>query len=454
MSGPSGPGDVHKVFDEALLKRTHYYWTVLGALADYLDAGAIVAGAASLPIWYQYFHLTPFLVALLAALSANSFGSALGALASAPLGDAFGRKTIYTYDLLFYTLGAVLIALANNFVILFIGYLIMGLAVGVDVPVSWSLIAEIAPTRFRSRLMAFINILWYLGPIAVLLIGIATVPLGSESFRVIFGSLAAVALITWALRRSLTESPRWALLTGKLEQVKEAAEKLGINVDVSKLQAAQERLGLRDRLREVWKYKKGIGIGFWANFLWYIPASTFGFFLPYLVTSIAHSNIVIADLVDIGWFATAQSMFIVYMFIADKVGRNVLYGISAAICAVAFLFPTFLPFTIFWVVLLNVLLFGFGHGIGVFPVGTAWQAEVLPTEVRATGQAFVWTFLRTTIGIWSLIVPFIVLLPNGYSYIAGISAALFIVGVVWGFKWGPRTQGKSLEEIRKELYGK
>lgn len=225
-------------------------------------------------------------------------------------------------------------------------------------------------------------------------------------------------------------------------------------MDVSKLQAAQKRLGLRDRLREVWKYKKGIGIGFWANFLWYIPASTFGFFLPYLVTSVAHSNIVIADLVDIGWFATAQSMFIVYMFIADKVGRNVLYGISAAICAIAFLFPTFLPFTIFWVVLLNVLLFGFGHGIGVFPVGTAWQAELLPTEVRATGQAFVWTFLRSTIGIWSLIVPFIVALPNGYSYIAGISAALFIVGVVWGFKWGPRTQGKSLEEIRKELYGK
>jgi inositol transporter-like SP family MFS transporter len=51
MSNPDKYGDVDRMIDEVSLKRTYYYWTVLGALANYLDVGAIVAGAASLPIW-------------------------------------------------------------------------------------------------------------------------------------------------------------------------------------------------------------------------------------------------------------------------------------------------------------------------------------------------------------------------------------------------------------------
>ena len=46
-----------------------------------------------------------FQVGLLGALSINAFGAALGALIGGPLSDKFGRKLIYTYDMLVYMVG-------------------------------------------------------------------------------------------------------------------------------------------------------------------------------------------------------------------------------------------------------------------------------------------------------------------------------------------------------------
>jgi inositol transporter-like SP family MFS transporter len=50
---------------------------------------------------------------------------------------------------------------------------VRGLAVGADIPTSWSLIAEFAPRRSRGRMMGFMNIFWYVGPIAILRLSLA-----------------------------------------------------------------------------------------------------------------------------------------------------------------------------------------------------------------------------------------------------------------------------------------
>lgn len=79
--------------------------TITVAMSNYLEAGSIVAGAGGLTLWVEYLKLDDVKLGLLGALSANGFGSAIGALIGGFLVDKYGRKLIYKYDLLVYMLG-------------------------------------------------------------------------------------------------------------------------------------------------------------------------------------------------------------------------------------------------------------------------------------------------------------------------------------------------------------
>jgi inositol transporter-like SP family MFS transporter len=131
----------------------HWRWTVLSSLADYIDAGSIVAGAAGLALWSKRFGMSSTAIGLLAAFSSNAISCGVGALIGGRLGDKFGRKRIYSLDLLVFIVGVLIIVFAANVEMLFAGYIIAGLAVGADVPTSWSLIAEFSPQRARGKMM-------------------------------------------------------------------------------------------------------------------------------------------------------------------------------------------------------------------------------------------------------------------------------------------------------------
>lgn len=76
--------------------------TAAVSMSNYIDSGSIIAIATSLGFWQAaYFPNDDGTIAgLLAAFSSNAFGAAIGALIGGPLCDKYGRKFIYTYDLL------------------------------------------------------------------------------------------------------------------------------------------------------------------------------------------------------------------------------------------------------------------------------------------------------------------------------------------------------------------
>ncbi|MEM0257274.1 MAG: hypothetical protein QXV58_15225 [Saccharolobus sp.] len=69
--------DPIKAIDESNLTSKHYRWTTLSAMGDFLDAGSIVAGAASVSVWSSYFHLSPLLLGIIASLSPNAFAAGI-----------------------------------------------------------------------------------------------------------------------------------------------------------------------------------------------------------------------------------------------------------------------------------------------------------------------------------------------------------------------------------------
>ena len=128
--------------------------TIAVSLTNYLDAGAIVAGASGLTLWKDYLNMSEEHLGWRNAISANCLGAAIGAIVGGFLADKYGRKAIYTYNMLVYMLGVLLILLSTNFPTLLAGFLITGISVGVGVPASWTYISESSEVGNRGRNIA------------------------------------------------------------------------------------------------------------------------------------------------------------------------------------------------------------------------------------------------------------------------------------------------------------
>src|SRR3546814_16141966 len=106
---------------------------MLAGLANYIDAGSIVAGAAALALWVEAYRLDTDLVGLIGAFGPNAIAAGIGALIGGRLCDLFGRKKIYQYDLPFYAFGMLWLVFALNSWMVVTGFFLVGSAVGAEI---------------------------------------------------------------------------------------------------------------------------------------------------------------------------------------------------------------------------------------------------------------------------------------------------------------------------------
>lgn len=449
MSDSKKTSDPIKSFDDSPLTRKHVEWTALSAFGDYLDAGALVAGGLSAIYWESYFRIGLAVIGVVFGL--RQFGMWGGSLIAGPLGDRYGRKFIFMYDLLFYTAGAAIIAISTSVYEMIVAYILLSIAIGIDVPTSWSLISEFSPKKNRGGLTGFTNIFWYVGPIVIIFIGIGTIALGINVFRILFASLALVAIITWFFRRDIIESPRWAIERGKIDLVQKGLKDIG-NVDSVSDSSIQNSKRVW-RWSDMFKYWKGLILVIPLYLLWGIPSSTYGSFLPVFIHTYSHATILSSYIGDFIWFIFAiTALIVVYIPLIDKTNRKVLYVTSSAIMVVSFALLIIFPFSAINIVFLSLILFGFGQGIGVWPLARLWSTELFPTHIRNTAQGFVWSWNRLTVGIWTIAVPYL-LIAISLKGLALIFTIFFIITLIVGGLFGPDTHGKSLEKVLKDFYG-
>lgn len=425
-------------FDE-VLERRHWRWATLTSLADYIDAGSIVAGGASLTLWSQSYGMGATAMGLLAAFSSNAISTGIGALIGGRFGDLLGRKRIYSYDLLVYCFGMLWIIFAVNVPMLFVGYIIAGLAVGADVPTSWSLISELSPSKARGKLMGLTNIFWYIGPIVTLAIALGVAPLGLLGARLLFVHLFVVAIATWWLRRKLIESPRWTAVTGHAEH-----ERPQMTTILSK-----------SRLRELFRGRNARNLAFMMTIftLWNIPAGTFGFFLPTIISSVGKQSAVVSDGIQGIWFVSSiLTVAVIFMPLGDRLPRKWLYGISAVGQTIPFVLLAVFPLKGIAMLIGPILLYGLAQGAGQWPLLRIWSVELFPTLLRNTAQGSIFCVMRILLGVWSFVVPWL-LATAGLHELAWILAAMMFVTVVVGVVFGRNTQGMTLEEIQQRYGG-
>lgn len=432
--------------------------TIAVSLNNYLDAGAIVAGASGLTLWQNYLGLSETHLGWLNFISANCLGAAIGAIIGGFLADKYGRKFIFTYNLLVYMLGVLFIMLSVNFPMLLAGFLITGISVGVGVPASWTYISESSEVNNRGRNICISQMSWGVGPMCILFFGMLFAPGGhlyglvqslAEMFlpegapdaamqvfssRVVFFSLFVIAFIAWLLQRQLEESTEFIAHKESQDEKKEGM-----------LHAFAVLFSNRVAVRTV-AFLAAIYL------TWNLVASVMGFFQPHIYETAGGVTNEYANMLScIGWAIVVVITFFV-SFLIDKLPHRLFYvmGLLAALATWGVILSPLEGIGVLWAF---SILWGINSGMSVQIFYALWGSELFPAKFRAGAQGLMFFIVRGLSAVWGLLFTSIYAGGEGFTVAASCMVVLLLISLVVGVVGAPNTRGKSLDEITRERYG-
>ncbi|MBO5204500.1 MAG: MFS transporter [Prevotella sp.] len=443
-------------------KKSSLKSTIAVSLTNYLDAGAIVAGASGLTLWQEYLGLSEIHLGWLNFISANCLGAALGAIIGGFLADKYGRKFIYTYNLLVYMLGVLLVMFSVNFPMLLAGFMVTGISVGIGVPASWTYISESSEINNRGRNICISQMSWGVGPMIILLLGmffapggylfgwvetLATGILGAGapepavnvfSSRIVFFSLLVVAFIAWNLQRRLEESAEW-------KASKKEAEAKG------------EETGLIHSFSVLFSNKTAVKtLCFLAGIYltWNLVASVMGFFQPHIYETAGGVSNEQANWMNcIQWAIIVGTTFITSQLI-DKMSHKALYVIGLLVALSAWLIIVGIGVDGLAGLWTFAILWGIQGGISVQIFYALWGTELFPAKFRAGAQGLMFFIVRGLSAVWGLIFTSIYgENGEGFTIAACCMIVLLLISLIIGVIGCPATRGKSLDTITRERYG-
>lgn len=140
---------------------------------------------------------------------------------SGSLADALGRKRVILVADILFICGALIQALSSTVWLMTAGRFVIGLAVGAASFVTPLYIAELAPTKWRGRLVT-LNVLFVtLGQVVAYLVGWGFASWGGQDgWRWMVGIGGFPAAIQCFLMLGMPESPRWLVKVGKGEEAR------------------------------------------------------------------------------------------------------------------------------------------------------------------------------------------------------------------------------------------
>ncbi|WP_319433174.1 MFS transporter [Mycobacterium sp. RTGN5] len=396
--------------------------------------------------------------------TATVLGGLAGRLIGGYIADRWGRRAALSLNLLVYTLGGLISAVAVNYEMLLASRFIVGIGLGGEFTVGLAILAEIVATRHRGSLLATLNIssggvgniasfgfFWLvLGPLNGVLGG------NDTSWRWTYVILAVPALLVVFFRRYLPESPRFLLSKGRVEDANKSLTRLagGSIASLRKPGITQQFVTAADipaRVKssyiEVFKGQNlkrtaAIGAASWMSFGAQV---TLLFLMPILLVSRGYS---LSDSLAFTMIMNIGSLFgaCAASYLAGKAPRRLTVSVAAvlgcisAICFASFANSTALILVLgmifqFFTMMLNTML-------------SVWSPELFPTSVRAMGTSVV-----NGIGnVAGAVMPFAALFFFDRAGVAGvfIMIAVMYVLLVVAARFGPETFGKPLEAVAEK----
>jgi MFS family permease len=445
----------------------HRKFWLLAALGVMLDGFDFFIIAVANPLIAEGYDLSAAMKGLVS--SAAILGAIVGAGLLGPLADRIGRRRIFKYDLIIFVVFSAACIVAWNVWALIAFRFVLGIAIGLDYPISASYLAEILPTKARGRWLVGAFSLQAVGILFGALVGLVVLLLFPHvyAWRIMLGFGIVPALVIIWLRRGVPESPRWLAQNGRETEAADIGEALCghpvavTEVDRHKEEQQPEGLGalIQPRLFQRGMVRRTIFTAVpW--FLMDIATYGVGIFTPTLLAAIAIAGpnaTFIADDIASTEGTAALDLFLVIGFViaillVERIGRVRLQlggfavmAVSLCVLAVADGLPgggdshlalVFVGFAFF-----NTFM-----NAGPNATTYALPAEVFPSEIRAAGNGFAAASAKLGAAIGVFLFP-ILLTEIGTSAVLFITAGACALGFVVTFLFRIEPRGRSLNEV-------
>jgi sugar porter (SP) family MFS transporter len=424
----------------------------LGGLLFGFDTAVISGTTAALT---QQFSLSPSLLGV--TVSIALLGTVVGSLFAGIPGDRIGRRDSLRIMAILYLVSALGCAGAWNWSSLIAFRFIGGLGIGGSSVLGPMYIAEIAPAKWRGRLVGFFQFNVVFGILVAYLSNyiVSLQHLGASEWRWELGITAVPAAFFFLMLFTIPRSPRWLVKKQRIDEAREVLKMTGdanYEQDLHEITASIDAdHGHADEPLFSAKYRLPIFLA--VSIAIFNQFSGINAILYYLNDIFADAGFskVSGGLQTVFVGLTNLAFTMIAMSVIDRFGRKKLLligavGTSACLAGVATIFATGRHHDLLiWLLVIYIGFFAFSQGAVIW----VYLSEVFPNRVRAKGQSlgsfthWIMAFLISlgfpAVAKWSKPLPFV--------FFAAITVVqFFVVLTVY-----PETKGASLEEIQKEF---
>jgi len=382
-------------------------------------------------------------------------GTVAGALGSGPLGQRIGSRAALRIMGVLYVLSAIGCAFAPSWIALLIFRFIGGIGIGGSSVLGPVYIAELAPAKWRGRLVGLFQINIVIGILLAYLSNaiIAAFHFGAIEWRVDLGVAVLPATLFLILLLSVPQSSRWLITQNRVDEAQFTLQAMGspdsqVEVDaiIASLKEDQGSSKLFDGRNNLPIFL-AITIGMFNQLsginaiLYYLPSIFESAGFNHMSSNVQSAVIGLANLL-----ATLLGISLI-----DKLGRKTLLLVGAIGCAVCLagaailfkigghadlLLPAFVGFIVF---------FAISQGSVIW----VYLSEVFPTNVRSKGQSLG----SSTHWVMNAIITFF--MPGALAYSKSLPfaffAAMMVVQFIVVLAIYPETKGYSLEMLQQKL---
>lgn len=429
--------------------------TVVGALGGLLfgfDTAVISGTTQALTSLY---HLSPFLLGV--TVFSALLGTVIAALSAGIPGQRYGRRDSLRVMALFYVLSALGCGLAWNWPALIVFRFIGGLGIGGSSVLGPMYIAEIAPPKWRGRLVGCFQLNIVIGILLAYMSNyfISTLHLGAAEWRWQFGVSGIPALLFLVALFTIPRSPRWLIMQRRLDEAAGVLRLIGVpdfksEMDEIVTSVHLERTASKEPLFSR-KYAKPIFLAITVGM--FCQLSGINAILYYLndIFALAGASAISGNLQAVAVGAVNLVATLAAMAVIDRIGRRRLLlvgtsGLVVCLAGVSAIFYTHRHMNwLVWLLMAYIACFAISQGAVIW----VYVSEVFPNRVRSKGQSVGSSSHWITNAIISLVFPIMAASSGAYPFIFfGVMMVLdlFIIGFYY-----PETTGISLEQMQHEF---